>query len=656
MEKELQELVRISRFYGSNKDYVIAGGGNTSFKNEKYLWVKASGTSLSTIDAKGFACLSREVLAEVENKTYSEDAEKREREVKDDLYRALVDKENPLRPSVETSLHNLLTYRFVVHLHPWLVNALLCGRNSRKLAQEMFGSEAVYIPYTDPGHVLFLKMRALIQEFRTRHANDPKILFLENHGIFVSADTTTEIETIYESVLARLRSVIDKFPEMENMQIDSKVSALLPAIRMLLSAGKLKTACLRNNTLIHHFGKSMAEARKVASPFIPDQIVYCKAKYIYLDHSGSAESMIEFFRHQLDRFRSEFGYDPKVILIRDIGLVAVEDSYSLAQTVLDVYEDQMKISFYSEFFGGQRFLTPEEISFIDNWEVENYRRKVAAGQKGGRVEGKTAIITGGALGFGAGIAESLFHEKANIVVADINPAAGEELVNRLNATGAKNKAIYLEADVTNEKSIMELVQQTVSTFGGIDLLISNAGILQAGSLEEMNVETFERVTRVNYEGYFICTKYVSEVMKQQSRFHEQQFADIIQINSKSGLRGSNRNFAYAGGKFGGIGLTQSFALELIPYRIKVNSVCPGNFFEGPLWSDPKNGLFVQYLRTGKVPGAKSVEEVKKFYEEQVPAKRGCQVEDVMKAIYYLVEQEYETGQALPVTGGQVMVN
>jgi sorbitol-6-phosphate 2-dehydrogenase len=94
----------------------------------------------------------------------------------------------------------------------------------------------------------------------------------------------------------------------------------------------------------------------------------------------------------------------------------------------------------------------------------------------------------------------------------------------------------------------------------------------------------------------------------------------------------------------------------MPHRIKVNSICPGNFFEGPLWSDPGNGLFVQYLRAGKVPGAKNIEDVRKHYERQVPAGRGCRVEDVMKAIYYLVEQEYETGQAVPVTGGQEMLN
>ena len=134
------------------------------------------------------------------------------------------------------------------------------------------------------------------------------------------------------------------------------------------------------------------------------------------------------------------------------------------------------------------------------------------------------------------------------------------------------------------------------------------------------------------------------------------FADIIQINSKSGLRGSKANFAYAGGKFGGIGLTQSFALELAPYRIKVNSVCPGNYYEGPLWSDPENGLFVQYLKAGKVPGAKTIDDVKAFYLAQVPMRKGCTPEDVTKGVLYLMEQCGETGQALPITGGQVMLS
>ena len=131
-------------------------------------------------------------------------------------------------------------------------------------------------------------------------------------------------------------------------------------------------------------------------------------------------------------------------------------------------------------------------------------------------------------------------------------------------------------------------------------------------------------------------------------------ADIIEINSKSGLQGSKANFAYAGSKFGGIGLVQSFALELAPYGIKVNAVCPGNLLDGPLWNDPDRGLFRQYLDAGKVQGAKTVEDVRAHYESKVPLGRGCQAIDVARAVKYVIEQQYETGQAIPVTGGQVM--
>jgi len=144
-------------------------------------------------------------------------------------------------------------------------------------------------------------------------------------------------------------------------------------------------------------------------------------------------------------------------------------------------------------------------------------------------------------------------------------------------------------------------------------------------------------------------------MKIQHKYAPDYLMDIIEINSKSGLEGSNRNFAYAGSKFGGIGLTQSFAMELIEHGIKVNAVCPGNLLDGPLWSDPEHGLFKQYLDSGKVVGAKTIEDVRKFYEAKVPMGRGCRVEDVARAIFYVIEQKYETGQAVPVTGGQIML-
>ena len=269
---------------------------------------------------------------------------------------------------------------------------------------------------------------------------------------------------------------------------------------------------------------------------------------------------------------------------------------------------------------------------------------------------KVIAVTGGAMGYGEGIARQLHGEGANVVLMDINQEEGERVAADLNGQKTPNRAMFVHTDVTNLESVSNAVYETVLELSGLDVMISNAGVLKAGGIDEMDPASFDFVTRVNYNGYFNCVKAATPVMKIQNQFGPGNYGDIIQINSKSGLEGSNKNFAYAGSKFAGIGLTHSFAKELMPDRIKVNAICPGNFFEGPLWSDPVKGLFVQYLHAGKVQGAKTIEDVKRHYESLVPAGRGCRIEDVVKAIKYVIDQEYETGQAIPVTGGQVMLS
>ena len=273
----------------------------------------------------------------------------------------------------------------------------------------------------------------------------------------------------------------------------------------------------------------------------------------------------------------------------------------------------------------------------------------------GRAAGRIALVTGAAQGFGCEIASDLAAQGAWVALADVNVAGATAAAQRINAAYGREAAMGVAMNVTDPASINAAVKTIVAQFGGLDLLVANAGVLRAGSVKTQTAADFDFVTNVNYKGYFLCVQAVTPIMTLQHLACPEAWFDIIQINSKSGLQGSNRNGAYAGSKFGGIGLTQSFAMELVGDGIKVNAICPGNFFDGPLWSDPEKGLFVQYLRTGKVPGAKTVADVKRFYEAKVPMGRGCTTPDVMSAIYYLVEQRYETGQALPVTGGQVML-
>ena len=270
------------------------------------------------------------------------------------------------------------------------------------------------------------------------------------------------------------------------------------------------------------------------------------------------------------------------------------------------------------------------------------------------VQGRIALVTGGSQGFGAELSRGLADRGAFVVVADINLEGARKIADELNSRSPR-RALALHVDVSNEQSVREMARSVVAEVGGLDLLVSNAGVLRSGSVLELPPADFDFVTTINYNAFFLVTQNCSPIMIRQNAAAPSFTGDIIQINSKSGLEGSNRNGAYAGGKFGGIGLVQSFAMELVEYGIKVNAVCPGNFFGGPLWSHPERGLFVQYLNNGKVPGAKNIEDVRKFYESKVPMRRGCEGLDVLKAVLYCVDQQYETGQALPVTGGQVMM-
>ena len=274
----------------------------------------------------------------------------------------------------------------------------------------------------------------------------------------------------------------------------------------------------------------------------------------------------------------------------------------------------------------------------------------------GRVAGRVALVTGAARGFGLAIAEGLAEQGAVVVLADLNIRLAEAEAARLAAAHGGNRAVAITMDVTDEASVAAGITAVVRRFGGLDLLVSNAGVLRAGSVTAQPLADFDLVTRVNYRGYFLVVKHAAPVMARQHAANRAWWGDIVEINSKSGLQGSSRNSAYAGSKFGGLGLTQSFALELVGDGIKVNAICPGNFLDGPLWSDPSNGLFVQYLREGKVPGAQTVEDIRHAYEGKVPMGRGCTPADVLEAIFYVVAQQYETGQALPVTGGQVMLS
>jgi sorbitol-6-phosphate 2-dehydrogenase len=248
------------------------------------------------------------------------------------------------------------------------------------------------------------------------------------------------------------------------------------------------------------------------------------------------------------------------------------------------------------------------------------------------VKNRVALVTGGAQGFGEEIVRGLVSAGAIVFIADLNMDGAQKLAKTINTEQGKTVAFPVEVNVADEASVERMMERIALTAGGLDLCVSNAGVLRAAAILEQDINSFKFVTDINYTAFAIVTKHCGLLMRAQNLCAPSWITDIIQINSKSGLEGSNKNGAYAGSKFGSIGLAQSFAKELIEYRIKVNAVCPGNFFDGPLWADPEKGLFVQYLKTGKVPGAKTIDYVKAFYEAKVPMGRGCTGPDVIRVV------------------------
>ncbi len=260
-----------------------------------------------------------------------------------------------------------------------------------------------------------------------------------------------------------------------------------------------------------------------------------------------------------------------------------------------------------------------------------------------RLKDKKAIVTGGAQGLGAAIVEHLAEEGCDVVIWDLNDAVLQETARAVSQrTGCK--VSHRVVDVSDAAAVNNAVEADVERLGDLDIFVSNAGILISGDSVDFDVAKWRKVIDVNLVGYFICAREAARAMLTLG--HP---GSIVQINSKSGKKGSFRNSAYAASKFGGIGVTQSLALEFAEKQIRVNSICPGNLLDSPLWVD---SLFKQYAANQGITEA----EVRQKYIDQVPMKRSCQYRDVTNAVIFLASDDssYMTGQAINVTGGQEM--
>ena len=361
---ELTKLAAMSNRYGADPAYVLAGGGNTSFKSADNLWIKGSGTSLATIRPEDFVVMDRQKLAKMWDASYPADEKAREAAVLQDMMDARIEGETR-RPSVETLLHDLFPQQFILHVHPALVNGITCSQEGRK-AMERLLPDAVWVDACKPGYILALECKEKMDTYKAATGKDCRLLFLQNHGIFFAGDDTAQVDALAQQVMTTLEAAIVRQPDLTPSEGDAaRVEQVSSVLRALY--GENQPATIKFTVCPEIL--SYDPATKSLSP---DHIVYAKAKQLSLPNEVDSDGVADAFR----AFEAENGYKPKIVFVKDLGMFSCGMNEKEAATAQIIMLDAIKVVAYTQSFGGVSPMPDFLIDFIVNWEVESYRSKV----------------------------------------------------------------------------------------------------------------------------------------------------------------------------------------------------------------------------------------------------------------------------------------
>jgi rhamnulose-1-phosphate aldolase/alcohol dehydrogenase len=669
----LDALVYRSNLLGADRALANQGGGNTSAKETvidhagretRVLWVKGSGTDLATITAAGFPGLRLDELLLLRARDEMDDAT-----MVDYLLRSALRPDQP-RPSIETLLHAFVGAEHVDHTHPDAVIALTSTPEGRRLAVDTFGDEAVWLDYQRPGFDLSRRIGLLLDEQPTARA-----VLLERHGLVTWAATGEESYRTTLEFVTRGAEAIEraakggfglggrKVAELREDEANALLSRSLPALRgaLLADSDGLILEVDRSPEAVAFASSARApEVSQVGAP-CPDHLINTKHKPLVVGFDPQMQGPDElrdafvqgaeefsrwyrdYYERNLDDETRQFPIDPagpRVVVVPGVGIVTAGADAARARFTRDLYHRAIAVEDAADALGGFRSLSESEAFAIEYWPLERY--KLAQAPARDELTGRVAMITGGASGIGRSAARALAVRGAHVVIGDLNADGATEVAEELVSSYGLRRALAVPVDVTDEAAVQELTRRTVLEYGGIDILVSSAGLATSAPITETTLEDWELNYAVLARGYFLASREAFRVMEEQGRG-----GSIVFVASKNALVAGANAAAYSSAKAASLHLARCLAEEGGPHGIRVNTVNPDAVIRGSsIWSsDWKAERASAY--------GVAADELQSFYRGRTKLGVNVYPEDVAEAIAFLAgpRSAKSTGNVLNVDGG-----
>jgi rhamnulose-1-phosphate aldolase/alcohol dehydrogenase len=669
-KSDLDQLIYASRLIGAEDSLVLWGGGNTSVKVQgkhfrghetEIMWIKGSGSDLKSIEAKHFAGVVVDDVRPLLS---------REGEMDDDamvayLANCLTDPKAP-RPSIETLLHGFLPAKFIIHTHADLIQALTNNEEGEQAVMDAFGEEAVVVPYQRPGFKLSRMVHAAVAA--KPHA---RFLILRKHGLITWGQTAREAYERTLEAISRVEAFIEKsgagkdpFREkgsapMTQAEREKIFVAVAPTLRGLLSRARRVVLRFDDSPEVLDF-VTAKEARRLSQvgPATPDHVLSTRVWPAFIEWrpSDGADALKVRLKEGIDRWsaRDEHYYKahsdgklarldpyPRVILIPGLGMVTAGPEARRARIVGDIYRHTISVIRNAERIAPYVSLTENEAFHIDYWPLELYKLTLAPPEK--EFSRRVVLVTGAGSGIGRVAAAKFAEAGAHVVVTDVVKAAAEQVAQEL-AQKFPDRALGFEMDVTQEQSVKDAFDLALFSYGGIDVVFSNAGIATSSPIESMKLEDWHKSHAVNSTGHFLVAREALHIMK------EQGLGGALVINASKNVTAPGKDFgAYSAAKAATAQLCRIVAIEGAEYGVRANMVNPDAVFQGThLWSKE-----IRENRA-KAQGIEP-EKIEDYYRQRSLLKLPVYAEDVAEAVLFLASDRSSktTGTMLPVDSGIV---